>query len=272
MSISKALVLILSLSFGPGKDRAGGVLAYVSPTPSSKASSRHRGGKVSGHGRESALTESLDSDNFDGFQQVEDVARTSTSLSAENNPYPTTTTPRSNVEHVSKVVASAAIDDDAARLRKEVEASAKELKAQQEQLERLRAQRDEILKEFGPPVAAAWLTPLAALGAGRAYLQRREAVQTEVENAKVELEAKRAVLEQKEQQLGRAVSLGSGSQRRSADGKSKRNKLNVSPSMVCDDVGLNFARIPGFLCLSHSCSKPTRRVCKTKQIISGTSF
>ena len=134
---------------------------------------------------------------------------------------------------MGEVVASAAINDDATRLKKEVEASAKELKAQQEQLERLRAQRDEILQEFAGPVAAAWLTPLAALGAGRAYLQRREAVQAEVEAAKVELEAKRAELERKERQLGRAVSYGSSSRRRStADGKPKRNKLNVSQSMV----------------------------------------
>ena len=222
--------LILSLALGPQTDRAGGVLAYVSPPPSSKASVRNRNGKASSHSRVvSALKESPGDGNFDGFQRAQDEAKKS-SL-AQNNP--TALSRRSNVEQMSEVVASAAINDDAACLKKEVEASAKELKAQQEQLERLRAQRDEILQEFAGPVAAAWLTPLAALGAGRAYLQRREAVQAEVEAAKVELDAKRAELERKERQLGRAVSYGSSSQRRSnADGKPKRNKLNVSQRMV----------------------------------------
>ena len=221
--------LILSLALGPQTDRAGGVLAYVSPPPSSKASVRNRNGKASSHSRVvSALKESPGDGNFDGFQRAQDEAKKS-SL-AQNNP--TAVSRRSNVEQMSEVVASAAINDDAARLKKEVEASAKELKAQQEQLERLRAQRDEILQEFAGPVAAAWLTPLAALGAGRAYLQRREAVQAEVEAAKVELDAKRAELERKERQLGRAVSYGSSSQRTgtsrsTAEGKPKR-KLNVS--------------------------------------------
>ena len=228
--------LILSLALGPQTDRAGGVLAYVSPPPSSKASVRNRNGKASSHSRVvSALKESPGDGNFDGFQRAQDEAKKS-SL-AQNNP--TAVSRRSNVEQMSEVVASAAIDDNAARLKKEVEASAKELKAQQEQLERLRAQRDEILQEFAGPVAAAWLTPLAALGAGRAYLQRREAVQAEVEAAKVELDAKRAELERKERQLGRAVSYGSSSQRRSnADGKPKRNKLNVSQLMVNFSLGV----------------------------------
>ena len=188
---------------------------------------RNRNGKASSHSRVvSALKESPGDGNF---QRAQDEAKKS-SL-AQNNP--TAVSPKSNVEQMSEVVASAAIDDNAARLKKEVEASAKELKAQQEQLERLRAQRDEILQEFAGPVAAAWLTPLAALGAGRAYLQQREAVQAEVEAAKVELDAKRAEQERKERQLGRAVSYGSSSQRRSnADGKHKRNKLNVSQLMV----------------------------------------
>lgn len=223
------VVLILSLALGPQKDRAGGVLAYVSPRPSSKASVRNHNGKANSHGHISALKESLSDGNFHDFQRAQDEAQES-SL-AQNNP--TAKSRKSNVEQMGEVVASAAINDDATRLKKEVEASAKELKAQQEQLERLRAQRDEILEEFAGPVAAAWLTPLAALGAGRAYLQRREAVKAEVEAAKVELEAKRAELERKERQLGRAVSYGSSSRRRStADGKPKRNKLNVSQSMV----------------------------------------
>ena len=232
MRIPKSLVvLILPLALGPQKDRAGGVLAYVSPPPSSKASVRNRNVKTSTHSQvASALKESPVDGNFDGFQRAQDEAQKSSSL-AQNNP--TAVSRRSNVEQMSEVVASAAINDDATRLKNEVEASAKELKAQQEELERLRAQRDEILREFAGPVAAAWLTPLAALGAGRAYLQRREAVQAEVEAAKVELDAKRAELERKERQLGRAVSYGSSSQRRSnADGKPKRNKLNVSQLMV----------------------------------------
>ena len=218
-------VLILSLAFGP--DSAA--LAYVSPPPSSKASARKRNGDIISHDRVSPLKNSLGGGNVDGFRQAEDEARTSSSSFAQNNP----TSPRSNVEQVSEVIASAApSNDDAARLTKEVEASAKELKAQQEQLERLRAQRDEILQEFAGPVAAAWLTPLAALGAGRAFLQGRETVQAEVEAAKVELAAKRAELERKERELGRAVSSTSGGQRRPADGTPRRNMLNVSRSTV----------------------------------------
>ena len=227
------VVLILSLASGPQKDRAGGVLAYVSPPPSSKASVRNRNGKRNSCGHISALKESPRDGNFDGFQRAQDAAQES-SPAAQNNPTAKSSR-RSNVEQMSEIVASASANDDAARLKKEVEASAKELKAQQEQLERLRAQRDEILQEFAGPVAAAWLTPLAALGAGRAYLQRREAVQAEVEAAKVELDAKRAELERKERQLGRAVTYGSSSssrRRSTADGKPKRNKLNVSQYMV----------------------------------------
>ena len=235
MRIPSALVvLILPLALGPQKDRAGGVLAYVSPPPSSKASVRNRNVKTKPHSQVvSALKESPVDGNFDGFQRAQDEAQKS-SL-AQNNP--TAVSRRSNVEQMSEVVASAAINDDATRLKKEVEASAKELKVQQEELERLRAQRDEILREFAGPVAAAWLTPLAALGAGRAYLQRREAVQAEVGAAKVELEARRAELERKERQLGRAVSYGSSSQRTgrsTAEGKPKRNKLNVSRSINGD--------------------------------------
>ena len=222
-------MLILSLAFGP--DSAA--LAYVSPPSSSKASARKRNGEIISHDRVSPLKNSLGGGNVDGFRQAEDEARTPSSSFAQNNPFPPSTSPRSNVEQVSEIVASAAASNgDAARLKEEVEASAKELKAQQEQLERLRAQRDEILQEFAGPVAAAWLTPLAALGAGRAYLQRRETVQTEVEAATVELAAKRAELERKERQLGRAVSSTSGGQRRPADGKPKRNMLNVSQSTV----------------------------------------
>lgn len=190
---------------------------------------RDRNGKTNSRGHISALKESPRDGNFDGFQRAQDAAQES-SPAAQNNPTAKSSR-RSNVEQMSEIVASASVNDDAVRLKKEVEASARELKAQQEQLERLRAQRDEILQEFAGPVAAAWLTPLAALGAGRAYLQRREAVQAEVEAAKVELDAKRAELERKERQLGRAVTYGSSSssrRRSTADGKPKRNKLNVS--------------------------------------------
>lgn len=113
---------------------------------------------------------------------------------------------RSTVEQISEVLASTdpvAAGSDTSRLAKDVESTARDVQSKQEQLDRLKAQRDEILEEYAGPVVAAWLTPLAAIGAGRAYLQRRESVQTEIEAAKAELDAKRAELQRKEAQLGR---------------------------------------------------------------------
>ena len=113
---------------------------------------------------------------------------------------------RNNVEQTSEVLASAEaapVESNESRLAKDVESTASAVQSKQEQLDRLKAQRDEILQEYAGPVAAAWLTPLAALGAGRAYLQRRQSVQTEIEAAKAELDAKRAELERKQAQLGR---------------------------------------------------------------------
>ena len=102
-------MLILSLAFGP--DSAA--LAYVSPPPSSKASARKRNGEIISHDRVSPLKNSLGGGNVDGFRQAEDEARTPSSSFAQNNPFPPSTSPRSNVEQVSEIVASAATSNGA---------------------------------------------------------------------------------------------------------------------------------------------------------------
>lgn len=72
------------------------------------------------------------------------------------------------------------------------------LEAKQIRLERLAQQKPfPGIGEIGG-TAASFLAPVAALGAGRAYLQKREQVQAEIAAAEAELEAKRRAYQEAE--------------------------------------------------------------------------
>lgn len=227
-----ALMLLVLQVFGSGGGRsAEAAFSFSSPSKNTIASkSIVAGGPIVSLARSRGLRSSLplknSLDDIEGLRRSETEAAAAAAAAAQAKDEPT----RSNVEQISEVLASAeptTIGADKARLATEVKDTARSVQSKQEQLDRLKAQRDEILREYSGPVAAAWLTPLAALGAGRAYLQRREAVQNEIESAKAELEAKRAELQRKEAQLGRMPrSLGAKKQKN--EGKLRVSSITLS--------------------------------------------